>query len=93
MATGRKAMIAQDLLRETSNKKIFTVTFRKRTTGEIRTMNAMRGVRKGVTGQGLPFDPSEKNLLTVYDMKKKGHRFVNLDEVISFTANRKKFEK
>lgn len=86
-------MLVQDLLRETSNKKIFTVTFRKRTTGELRTMNAMRGVRKGVTGEGLPFDPSKKNLLTVYDMKKRGHRFVNLDEVISFTANRKKFQK
>lgn len=86
-------MLVQDLLRETSNKKIFTVTFIKRTTGEIRIMNAMRGVRKGVTGQGLPFDPSEKNLLTVYDMKKRGHRFVNLNDVISFTANRKKFEK
>lgn len=86
-------MLVQDLLRETSNKKIFTVTFIKRTTGEIRTMNAMRGVRKGVTGEGLPFDPSEKNLLTVYDVKKKGHRFVNLNEIISFTANRKKFVK
>lgn len=86
-------MLVQDLLRETSNKKIFAVTFVKRTTKEIRTMNAMRGVRKGVTGQGLSFNPSDKNLLTVYDMKKKGHRFVNLDEVISFTANKKKFEK
>lgn len=86
-------MLVQDLLRETSNKKIFTVTFRKRTTGELRTMNAMRGVRKGVSGEGLPFDPSEKNLLTVYDMKKRGHRFVNLNDVISFTANRKKFQK
>ena len=86
-------MLVQDLLRETSNKKIFTVTFVKRTTGEVRTMNAMRGVRKGVTGQGLSFNPSEKNLLTVYDMKKQGHRFVNLNDVISFTANRKKFVK
>ena len=86
-------MLVQDLLRETSNKKIFSVTFVKRTTGEVRTMNAMRGVRKGVTGQGLSFNPSEKNLLTVYDMKKQGHRFVNLNDVISFTANRKKFVK
>jgi hypothetical protein len=86
-------MIVEKLLKETANKRIFSVTFIKRTTGEVRKMNAMRGVRKGVTGQGLPFDPSEKNLLTVYDMKKRGHRFVNLNDVISFTANRKKFEK
>ena len=44
-------MIVENLLRETSNKKIFTVTFEKKD-GSIRKMNAMRGVRKGVKGVG-----------------------------------------
>lgn len=85
-------MIVENLLRETANKRIFTVTFVKND-GSIRKMNAMRGVRKGVNGVGLKFDPSEKNLLTVYDMQKRNFRFVNLNDVISFIANRKHFTK
>ena len=53
-------MIVEKLLKETANKRIFSVTFIKRTTGEVRRMNAMRGVRKGVKGVGLAFEPSEK---------------------------------
>ena len=86
-----KNLVAQ-LLEETSNKKIFTVTFEKKD-GSIRKMNAMRGVRKGVKGVGHSFSPSEKNLLTVYDMQIREFRFVNLNNVISFKANRKTFQK
>jgi len=85
-------MIVENLLRETSNKKIFTVTFVKKD-GSIRKMNAMRGVRKGVKGVGHSFDPSEKNLLTVYDMQIRDFRFVNLNDVLSFRANKKTFQK
>jgi hypothetical protein len=84
--------LVEQLLKETANKKIFTVTFVKKD-GSIRKMNAMRGVRKGVKGVGHSFNPSEKNLLTVYDMKIKEFRFVNLNDVLSFTANKKKFVK
>jgi len=85
-------MIVENLLKETSNKKIFSVTFIKKD-GSLRKLNAMRGVRKGVKGVGHSFDPSEKNLLTVYDMQKLDFRFVNLNEIISFKANRKSFKK
>jgi hypothetical protein len=85
-------MIVENLLRETSNKKIFGVTFVKKD-GSIRKMNAMRGVRKGVKGVGHSFDPSEKNLLTVYDMQIGAFRFVNLNDVLSFRANKKTFQK
>ncbi len=85
-------MIVENLLKETSNKKIFSVTFVKKD-GSIRKMNAMRGVRKGVKGVGHSFDPSEKNLLTVYDMQIEAFRFVNLSDVLSFRANKKTFEK
>ena len=86
-------MIVEKLLKETANKRIFSVTFIKRSTGEVRKMNARRDVRKGVKGVGLAFEPSEKNLLTVYDMKKKGFRHINLNEVLEFTANKQKFVK
>jgi len=85
-------MIVENLLKETSNKKIFSVTFVKKD-GSIRKMNAMRGVRKGVKGVGYSFDPSEKNLLTVYDMQIGAFRFVNLNDVLLFKANKKTFTK
>jgi hypothetical protein len=86
-------MIVEKLLKETANKRIFSVTFIKRTTGEIRKMNAMRGVRKGVKGVGLNYDAPEKNLLTVYDVKKQGFRSINLDSVLEFKANKQLFTK
>ena len=85
-------MIVENLLKETSNKRIFSVTFVKKD-GSIRKMNAMRGVRKGVKGVGHSFDPSEKNLLTVYDMQIGAFRFVNLNDVLLFKANKKTFTK
>jgi hypothetical protein len=85
-------MIVKNLLEETSNKKIFSVTFVKKD-GSIRKMTAMRGVRKGVKGVGHSFDPSEKNLLTVYDMRIGAFRFVNLNDVLLFKANKKTFTK
>ena len=68
--------------------KIFGVSFIKRTNGELRHMSARRGVRKGVTGEGLKYDPESKQLLTVYDMNKKGHRMLNTE-----TLKRLSFEK
>jgi hypothetical protein len=54
----------------TASGKVFTVEFYKRTNGELRKMNCRRGVKKGVKGVGMKYDPKERNLLTVYDMQK-----------------------
>ena len=62
-----------------SKGKIFGVTFIKRTTGDIRNMSARLGVSKGVTGEGLKYNPESKQLLTVYDMHKKQYRMLNTE--------------
>ena len=82
---------------------IFTVTFVKRTTGETRTMNARLGVKRGVTGVGMAYKPSEKNLIACYDVEKakemkaqglddvsaskKSYRMINLEGIISLTVS------
>lgn len=48
---------------------IFTVTFIKRGDGSKRVMNCRKGVRKGVSGQGMAYDPKRRDLVPVYDMK------------------------
>lgn len=67
------------LIKTLSENTIFGATFVKRTTGETRDMVCRLGVKKGTNGKGLNFDPVEKGLLPVYDLKSKGFRMINLN--------------
>lgn len=49
--------------------KIFTATFIKKD-GTMRTMRARLGVKKGVSGVGLKYDPESLGNLVVFDMVK-----------------------
>lgn len=61
--------------------KFFTVTFVKKC-GTVRKMTARTGVRKGVNGNGLKFNPSERNLKTVWSCDAQSFRMVNLDSIL-----------
>lgn len=62
--------------------RIFSVEFIKRTNDEDRFMVARTGVRKGVTGRGLSFNPRAYNLLSVYDIGKRAFRFVSCERIL-----------
>jgi len=62
--------------------KIFTAFFLKRTADTMRSMNARTGVKKGVTGKGMSYKPSDRGLKVVYDMSKKDFRTINLRGLI-----------
>lgn len=64
--------------------KFFTVTFTK-ANGELRTMNARLGVTKHLQGGTKKYD--KQNLLTVFDVTKKGYRTVNIDAIQELRAN------
>jgi hypothetical protein len=66
---------------------VFGVTFVKRTNGEERDMNCRGGVKKGVTGVGMDYDPADHNLITVYDMQKGAFRHINCDTITRVTMN------
>ena len=66
-----------EVIKMVNNGRIFGATFIKKD-GTIRVMNCRRGVSKGVTGEGLKFNPQDKQLLGVFDMQKNQHRFINL---------------
>jgi len=78
---------------------LVSITFVKRTTGDVRKMLARTGVRKGVKGVGLKFNPRNKNLIGVYDFDKvregadphKCYRFVPIDAVISMKVRGKTY--
>ena len=67
---------------------IFNVKFHK-ADGTLRSMNARFGVRKGVNGKGLRYDPSECNNIIVYSMNDKGFRTINLDRIRVIKFNKK----
>jgi len=62
--------------------KIFTVEFVKKD-GTVRKMNARLGVKKHLKGGSLAFDPSERNLLPVFDMQKEGYRMINASTILT----------
>lgn len=65
---------------------IFNVKFYK-TNGELRSINARFGVRKGVTGKGLSYNPEEYGNIIIFSMNDNGFRTVKLDNVVSIKFN------
>lgn len=45
-------------------------------------MRCRLGVRKHLQGGKLPFSAEDKQLLTVYDIEKKGYRSIPLDNLL-----------
>lgn len=68
-------------IRELAGSTIFSVRFRKRTTGEMRDMLCRLKVTKDLSGEGRKYDALAKSLLVVYDVQKKGYRSIPLDSI------------
>jgi hypothetical protein len=66
-----------------TNGKFFSVSFIKKD-GTTRKMTARLGVKKNIKGVGLKFNPSEKNLIVVFDVHKKAYRMINLLTILTF---------
>jgi len=60
---------------------IFSVTFIKRTNGELRKMVCRRGVTKHLHGGEAKYVFSEKTLLPVFDVEKMGYRSISAEAV------------
>ena len=84
--THRKAETIRALIAQ-SKGAFFGVEFIKRTTGELRVMNARLGVQKNLTGQGLKYDPVKKNLMVVFDTGVEDYRTINLESVQAVSVN------
>ena len=71
--------------------KISYVEFYKKD-GSLRKMLGRTGVRKDVNGEGLKYNPREKNLITFRDMQKQAHRVINVDTIQTIKAQGEKYE-
>ena len=83
--------IAKKIVKGYRGSQFFTVTFVKRSTGETRVMNCRKGVRKGVSGEGMKFNPDDKGLVNVYDVKNAGHRFISLEGIQGISMRGRKY--
>jgi hypothetical protein len=70
--------------------KICSVTFIKRTTGELRTLTGRSGVKKGLKGGTLRYNPAEKGLIPFYDMR-DGRRMIDANTIKEIKANGKEY--
>lgn len=73
--------IAEQMITNCKGNQFFTVIFVKRGDGSLRKINCRKGVKKNVEGTGLKFNPGDKGLVGVFDMKANEHRFISLDDI------------
>ena len=81
---------AKELI-NSSKGRIFSATFTKKDFTR-RLINARLGVKyQRKTDRQRQYDPSEYNLISVYDMINKGYRTINLKTIDSLSINKNKY--
>lgn len=68
---------------EHTEGKFFTIHFYKRSDGSLRKMTARTGVKKGVKGTGMKYNPEQHNLQVVFDIRQGEFRAIPLDQIVS----------
>lgn len=71
---------------KSTNGRIFSASFVKKD-GSSREMTCRLGVKKHLKGGELAYDPSEYDLMTVFDLQKNQYRMINLDTITSITVD------
>ena len=70
--------------------RFFTVTFQKKDKS-WRRMTARLGVKKGVTGKGMAYNPGPRGLLPAWDSKELAFRMINLNTTTKVTFQKRDY--
>lgn len=73
-----------------SKGKFFTITFVKKDKSQ-RRMTARIGVKKGVNGQGMKYNPSDYGMKSVYDMGVLDWRMINFKTATKLNINKRAY--
>tara|TARA_A100001201_G_scaffold138264_1_gene129036 strand:+ start:2116 stop:2418 length:303 start_codon:yes stop_codon:yes gene_type:complete len=73
-----------------NSNRIFRIDFTKKD-NTFRIMICRGGVKKGVTGKGLKYNPKDYNNAIVFDMQKDGFRTIPIERVHSLTYKKTKY--
>lgn len=79
------------IMKAIKNGKIFSATFIKND-GSIRVMSCRTGVRKGLKGKGLGYDPRKNRIIIVWDMNADGYRSIKTDRLRSISVQGKTYQ-
>lgn len=79
-----------DFIVKNRNQPISIVFIKK--DGTKRILNGVTGVRRGVTGKGLKYNPHERGYVIVYDTNKRGYRTVNIGTATDFKTKDGEFK-
>lgn len=85
----RKDRVRRIIAKAKESGRVFSVTFVKRSNGELRQMLCRGRVKlssKRASGE-RSYEPSDYDLTVVYDMQKHGFRSIPLDSVVQIKAN------
>lgn len=80
-------MNPETLIRSTQGR-LFSVQFIKRSTGELRQMTARVGVTRYLSGGPRAYNPADYNLITVFEVTPRepgGYKSIPLDAILSIT--------
>lgn len=86
-------------IRGLRNGTLYSVKFVKKD-GTVRKLTSIKGTRKGVTGEGMSYNPEERGMITAYDMQlakkklppKDCWRIINAATAIELRCNKEVFE-
>lgn len=82
-------MNRDEFLSNIKDGHFFSVTFIKRTNGDLRKLNGRFGVVKHASPGPPPYDDSLYDLVTVWDAQKRGYRKVPVDAILEIRYNHK----
>lgn len=75
-----------------SQGRIIKVAFNKRTDNSERVMLCRVGVKKGIMGKGLCYNPDDYNMIVVYDMKKRSYRMISMENLKALWIDKQKYK-
>ena len=81
---------ATDLIKN-SQGKFLNVKFVKKN-GDSRSLTGRLGVHKYTTGEGLKYNPEDKNLIGIYDNINKGYRMIPQNTISEVTLGGQTYE-
>jgi hypothetical protein len=78
---------AVNVIRGLEDGRFFSVTFVKRTTGEVRIMTCRQRVKKYLAGGECAYSFSDKGLVSVFDIQKMAYRSIPIDGIRTIRVN------
>jgi len=85
---------AVSMIQESGKNSFFSVSFTKRSDGEFRKITCRQGVKIDMPGAPwrLPYNLSERNLISVFGTKENGYRSIPIEGILEIKIRGKVYK-